>query len=182
MNKETVEESARGVARKFYGSLSRNRQVVSTGTCVILKPATWNKIMKNVRPICTAVGRDVRPSFGGSEVLWLERRKTAVLILIVYIDFIFYCNIPVRSSVYVCDEECHLLRHREPLLGESMYISKYTVITPSGTANYLAVSYIPLAILGLESCWWRFQSCQLSVLSFQLVPTFRKHVVLPSSE
>jgi hypothetical protein len=31
---------SRGVAREFYDSLSLDRQVVSTGTCVILKPAT----------------------------------------------------------------------------------------------------------------------------------------------
>ena len=28
----------------------------------------------------------------------------------------------------VCDEECHLLGHRETLLGENMYISKYSAI------------------------------------------------------
>jgi hypothetical protein len=40
MNKETAEERGRGEEPEFYGSLSRDRQVVSTGTCVIPKPAT----------------------------------------------------------------------------------------------------------------------------------------------
>jgi len=73
-----VDERGRGVAHQFYGSSSCDGQVVNTGTCVILKPATRRKIIKSVRHICTAVGRDVRPLVGGSQV---RKRETAVWIL-----------------------------------------------------------------------------------------------------
>ena len=39
MNIETADESGRGIAREFYGILSRDGQAVSTATRVILKPA-----------------------------------------------------------------------------------------------------------------------------------------------
>ena len=58
MNKETTGERCRGVAHETYGSLSCDRQVLST--LVILKRTTWPKIIKILRYICTAEGRDVR--------------------------------------------------------------------------------------------------------------------------
>jgi len=77
------------------------------------------------------------------------------------------------------------LRQWAPLLGESMYMSKFSGNYHRRVLNIIAsqLYYIPAkfgvySVADGDSNRVSFQS----ILSVQLAPTFRKHVVLPSSE